>query len=114
VVSTVRIDPRAPSPAAAQERAQAFRACVLSRASGWPHALPADPEQIADAAALFAARAPSFPVASQDELIGALESGGFAIEALDVALVPGSLPASSASAGSARPATYAQFVAVRR
>lgn len=115
VASTLRIDPEAALQGAGRslESTRAFRERVLALASAWPGALVADPVQVADAAELFAARVPSWPVASQQELVGVLEQGGFAIEQLDVVGVPGSLSAASAGPGTARHATYAEFVAVR-
>jgi hypothetical protein len=109
VASCVRIEAEATRP----RESGAFRERVLARASAWRGRLPADPAEIAERAQVFAERAPSWPVASQDELAQLLLEGGFAIEQLDVVDVAGSLPAPDASPGSARPATYAEFVALR-
>jgi hypothetical protein len=73
----------------------------------------ADPTALADAAEAYAQRLPAWPAASQQELVTLLARGGFAVERLDVVDVAGRLPAAGASAGTARPATYAEFVAAR-
>lgn len=115
VVSTLRIDPHGANPDAARARSAAseLRARALESTARLRGVSFATPGEIADAAETYALRQPAWPAASPDELVALLAEGGFAIERLDLVDVPGRLPASGASAGVARPATYAEFVAVR-
>lgn len=113
LVSTLRIEPEPRRADVARSHERALRERALARAASWPGALAAPPEQIADAALRYAARLRGWPAASADELALLLVQGGFALEQLDVVDVPGSAAAPDAGAGTARSATYAEFVARR-
>lgn len=115
VVSTVRLDPAPGPPRASAEQAEAFAARVRdAAAAAAPGAADDDVEELVTLARRYAERLASWPVASEGALASLLQAGGFALERLQVADVGGRLPGASASAGTARSARYAEFVAVRR
>jgi SAM-dependent methyltransferase len=115
LVSTARIDPAPGPPRASAEQADAFAARARdAAAAAAPGAAAADVDELAALARRYAERLASWPIASQEELAGLLEAGGFALERLQVTEVGGSLPGASAGSGTARSARYAEFVAVHR
>jgi SAM-dependent methyltransferase len=112
VVSVQRLGPdqSAASVGFSEAAARAFPRNVVRVARELP-ALAPRASELGRAAAIYARRIRSWPLASADE-VRALFHHGFELERLDVVERPGA-PATVAGAGLARRARYAEFVARR-
>ena len=105
LVTTVRLDPGAPAEGIVGSDAQAeeFARRALQGATLWEEVLDVDPQQISDAAFIYASRMRSFSVSSVDQLRQMFEEGGFTLEEMTTVEVPGEMVSS----------VYAEIVAIR-
>lgn len=98
---------------AAPARPEAFAEAVRERAAEVLAPLGVDPDELAVAAAAYARTTIVRPFGSLREVEDLFTAAGFTPDHLELVTVGGSLGASVAHPGTARPATYAEVVARR-
>jgi len=104
LVTTVRLDPSAPAEGliASSTQAEEFARRAMQGATLWEEVLGVDPQEISDAARIYASRMRSFPVSSVDQLRQMFEEAGFTLEEMTTAEVPGEMAST----------VYAEIVAI--